>query len=209
MTGFFITGTDTDVGKTVASAWCVLQLHGAYWKPVQSGLDEGETDSAFVGRVAGLDEDRLLKSQVELKAPLSPDQAAELEGRTVKLTEFSLPAHERPLVVEGAGGVMVPLNNKEMMIDLIGKLKLPVIVVARSKLGTINHSLLTLSALKDFGIPIAGVILNGPPLPKNRAAIERFGGVRILAELPEFARLDKASLMSVLPEVPVAEWAAS
>ena len=109
MAGFFITGTDTDVGKTVAAARTVLQLHGAYWKPVQSGLDAGETDRAFVERVAGLDEGRLLKSRFELKAPLSPDQAAELEGETIKLSDFTLPSHERPLVVEGAGGVMVPL----------------------------------------------------------------------------------------------------
>lgn len=206
MAGFFITGTDTDVGKTVASSWAVLHLHGAYWKPVQSGTDGGETDRAFVERVAGLDKERIIDSQFELKAPLSPDQAAELEGRSIKLTDFTLPQHNLPLVVEGAGGVMVPLNNKEMMIDLMLKFKLPVILVARSGLGTINHSLLTISALRDAGLTIAGIILNGASMPRNRAAIERFGAVRVLAELPIFAKLDKATLMSVLPEVPVEEW---
>ncbi|GJM01734.1 MAG: hypothetical protein DHS20C08_02350 [Rhodomicrobium sp.] len=208
MTGFFITGTDTDVGKTVASAWAVLQLHGVYWKPVQSGIEESETDSQFVARVAGLQKERLLKSQVELKAPLSPDQAAELENTEIKLSDFTLPATDRPLVVEGAGGVMVPLNKKEMMIDLMGKFNLPVILVARSGLGTINHSLLSISALRDAGLTIAGVILNGIANERNRAAIERFGSVRILAELPVFARLDKASLMAVLPSTPIEEWAA-
>lgn len=207
MSGFFITGTDTDVGKTVAAAWAVLQLQGAYWKPVQSGLSDGETDSGFVRRVAGLAEGEILPSRYELEAPLSPDQAAKREAVDIRLVDFDLPDHARPLVVEGAGGLLVPLNEREMMIDLIGKLGLPVIVVARSGLGTINHSLLTLNALRDAGVGVSGVILNGPSMPENRAAIERFGRARILAELPRLDKLDRDSLLAVKPLVPVEEWA--
>ncbi len=207
MSGYFITGTDTDVGKTVAAAWAVLQLGAAYWKPVQSGLADGETDSAFVHRVAALPDDRILPCRFELEAPLSPDQAAKLEGAAIHLGDFTLPAHDLPLVVEGAGGLLVPLNGTEMMIDLMGKLALPVIVVARSGLGTINHTLLTLNALRDAGVAVSGVILNGPPMPENRAAIERFGNVRILAELPLMVSVEKQALLAVAPLVPVDEWA--
>lgn len=189
-TGIFVTGTDTDVGKTVASAALVRALDGAYWKPVQSGTDDlPGGDAGTVTTLAGLPPDRILPTRHSFAAPLSPDQAAALEGRSMALEDFALPACDRPLVVEGAGGALVPLTDTALMTDLMARLGLPVVVVARTGLGTINHTLLTLEALRARSLSVAGVVLVGPPLPRNRAAIECFGAVRILGELPPLSPL--------------------
>lgn len=206
MSGYFITGTDTDVGKSVASAWALLHLRGNYWKPLQSGMSEGKTDTQNIKDYTSLEDERFFPSRHEFKAPLSPDQAAAIEGISIHLTDFELPNSDLPLVVEGAGGVMVPLNRRHMMIDLMLHFRLPVIVVARSGLGTINHTLLTLQALRLAYVPVAGVILNGPLNAGNKLAIERFGDVRVLAELPKFETIDEAALRAVVPLVPTREW---
>lgn len=196
MKGVFVSGTDTGVGKTVAAA-CLVRAWGAdYWKPVQTGLAEDEGDSATVARLAGLGPERLHPSRFALQAPLAPQPAAEREGATIRLADFTLPepAAGRPLVVEGAGGLLVPLTPEALMIDLIARLGLPVVLVARTTLGTINHTLLSLEALRRRELAVAGVILNGPPDAGNRAAIERYGGVAILAELPRQDILDAAAI---------------
>lgn len=181
MTAVFVTGTDTGIGKTMVSAWLVRSWRADYWKPVQSGELEG-TDFATV---RGLVPDAVIHpSRHVLKAPLSPHEAAALEGVRIGLEDFSLPATTRPLVVEGAGGAMVPLNERDLMVDLMRRLNLPVVVVARSGLGTINHTLLTLEALARRDLRVAGVILNGPSMPANRQAIEAWSGVKVVAELP-------------------------
>jgi len=180
----FITGTDTDVGKTVAAAVLVRAWGADYWKPVQTGAAEDAGDTPTVARLAGLAPERIHPPRHVFAAPLSPHAAAALEGARIDLTDFSAPASERPLVIEGAGGVLVPLNDTALMIDLIDHLKAPVVVVARSTLGTINHTLLTLAALRARGIEVMGVVLNGPPSPSNRQAIEQFGQVLVLAEIP-------------------------
>ncbi|WP_404378959.1 dethiobiotin synthase [Caenispirillum salinarum] len=186
MRGVFVTGTDTDVGKTVASACLVRALGADYWKPVQSGTDDlPEGDAGTVAALAGIGPERIVPTVLAYKAPLSPDQAAALEGASIDLDAVSsLPSRERPVVVEGAGGVLVPLTETATMLDLMQRLALPVVVVARSGLGTINHTLLTLEALDRRGLEVAGVILVGPPKPMNRDAIIRFGGCTILGELP-------------------------
>ncbi len=203
--GFFITGTDTDVGKSVASAYAQLHLDGTYWKPIQSGLEDG-TDTQFVKRLTSLDDESFIPSRFELNAPLSPHAAAKLDGVMIKLSDFSVPDCSRPLVVEGAGGVMVPLNDRNFMIDLMATLKLPVIIVARTALGTINHSLLTISVMRLAGISIAGVILNGEPNEGNKEAIMQYGNVKILAEIPHLSDLSKDSLLSLSPNIPTSEW---
>lgn len=181
MTGVFVTGTDTGVGKTVVSAWLTRSWDADYWKPVQSGTSD-EWDSDAIDLLAP----RAVRhpSTYALAAPLSPHEAARLEGVVIDLERFHLPATRRPLVVEGAGGALVPLNDDALMVDLMVRLGLPVVVVARSSLGTINHTLLTLEALRARRLDVAGVVMNGPRDPANRAAIERFGRVRVLAELP-------------------------
>ena len=208
MTGFFITGTDTDVGKTVTAAYVCLQLKANYWKPVQSGLTEGMSDRDTVQQLTGFADDRFFPCRHQLAAPLSPHEAARREEVEIALEDFSLPSSDRPLVVEGAGGVLVPLNDTALMIDLMGRLGLPVIVTARSTLGTINHTLLSLAALRQANLTIAGVILNGPPNAANKQAIEFYGKVPLLAELPTFDRLSTEALLETSPLIPTHNWTA-
>ena len=206
MQGFFVTGTDTDVGKTVISAWLLTHLNACYWKPVQAGT-EPETDSMTVRRLAELPEDRILPEAYILKEPLSPHEAAKREGLVIDMAKLLAPECNRPLVVEGAGGLMVPLNDHALVIDLAAELHLPIILVARSTLGTINHTLLSLEALRRRGLEIAGIVINGPEMPHNRVAIERFGRAPILAEIPTLDRITRATLRGIEPELDLAELA--
>ncbi len=195
MTGIFVTGTDTGIGKTLVAAWLVRNWRATYWKPIQSGIMDG-SDAACVADLApGMP---VYPSTYVLEAPLSPHEAAAREGRRIDLDAFTLPAAS-PLVVEGAGGVLVPLNETATMIDLIARLGLPALVVARSTLGTINHTLLTLEALARRGLEVAGVVMNGPPNPANRRAIEQYGRVAVLAELPPLPVADAAGLEALPP----------
>ncbi len=184
----FISGTDTNVGKTVVSALLTVGFQGCYWKPIQSGAKEGR-DRDWVKSMTQLPAHHFFEENYCLQEPLSPHAAAALEAVEIKLDHLELPKAERPLFVEGAGGVLVPLNQRELMIDLIDHLKLPVLLVARSSLGTINHTLLTLHLLRSRQIPVAGVVLNGPPNPSNRHAIEFYGSVPVVAELPVIENL--------------------
>ena len=184
----FITGTDTDVGKTAVSAWACQAWDADYWKPVQAGL-EPTTDTETVMRLGGLSRSRVHPSTYELTAPMSPHAAAAIDGVTIALDDFERPQTNRPLVVEGAGGVLVPLNDRDLMVDLVKHLDIPVIVVARSGLGTINHTLLTLEALRTRHVPIAGVVTVGEPHASNRAALEHFGRVAVIAEIPKVERV--------------------
>lgn len=194
MIRIFVTGTDTNVGKTVVSAAVVAATNAYYWKPVQTGAEvAAHVDCAVVRKLAGLDESRVIPSTYSFAAPLAPDQAAVREGCSIDLAAFVAPA-VRPLVVEGAGGVLVPLNDSTLMIDLMAKLDLPVLLVARSTLGTINHTLLSIDALRARGRVILGVVLNGPVHAENRAAIERHGRVPVLAELPPLTELGRRVL---------------
>ena len=182
--GVFVTGTDTDVGKTVVAAALVRALDADYWKPVQTGAAADLGDSATVATLAGLPDDRIHPPAYVFAAPLSPHAAAALEVAAVSLQMLNLPVSGRPIVVEGAGGALVPLNDEALTTALMLRLGLPAVVVARSTLGTINHTLLTLEALRARGIPVLGVVMNGPPSASNRDAIERYGRVRVLAQIP-------------------------
>ncbi|NBB69563.1 MAG: dethiobiotin synthase [Alphaproteobacteria bacterium] len=199
-TGYFVTGTDTDCGKTVAAAWLMLAVDGAYWKPVQSGLD-GPIDRTTVQTLTGYDDARFLPSRFELTQPLSPHEAARRDGVRIRLEDFDLPHAERPLIVEGAGGLLVPLDESAFVVDLIARLGLPAVLVCRSTLGTINHTLLSLAALRARGVHPAGLIVNGPKTPHNRDALERYGGLPVIAEIDRLERLDAASLAAIAPEI--------
>ncbi|MFS3134462.1 dethiobiotin synthase [Gluconacetobacter sacchari] len=194
--GVFVTGTDTGVGKTLVSACLVHAWAAEYWKPFQTGVAEDIADSVTVAELAGLEPARIHPPAAVLSAPLSPFDAAGRENIVLDTAGLRLPAPRgtRPLVVEGAGGVMVPIAPDCMMIDLIARFALPVVLVARSQLGTINHTLLTLQALRRRGIAIAGVVLNGPPSPEARRAISLFGGARVLAEFPHLDRIGPADV---------------
>jgi dethiobiotin synthetase len=206
--GLFVTGTDTDVGKTVAAAWLVAKLGACYWKPVQAG-NYPETDSAIVRRLSGVPEDRILPEAYLLPEPIAPHEAARRAGTEIDLVKLVPPPCDRPLVVEGAGGVLVPLDDKTYVIDLAAELHLPIVLVARSTLGTINHTLLSLEAIRRRGLPLAGVVVNGPETPHNRAAIEHYGKVEIIAEISWLDQLTPATLMAIEPELDLAQLARS
>ncbi len=195
----FITGTDTDVGKTVACAWAMLHTSARYWKPVQAGLDQ--TDEATMRTLAGISDDRVIPTTYALPEPLSPHEAARRAGVTIEMSNFTLPDDDGSLIVEGAGGLMVPLNDSAYIIDLIEQLGLSAILVCRTTLGTINHSLLSLEALRARSIPVAGIILSGPDVPHNRAAIESYGEVPVIVHITPLEPLTKAALEAVKPEV--------
>jgi dethiobiotin synthetase len=189
---FFITGTDTDVGKTIVSALLTLGLGYAYWKPIQSGTP---ADTDTLRSATGLDSSHFIPERYRLTQPLSPHAAAQIDRCHISLSDFQLPVTDKPgLIVEGAGGLMVPINEQDLMIDLIRSLRLPVCLVARSKLGTINHTLLSIAALRQAEIPILGVMINGEKNQINREAIEHYGQVKILGELEPLAEINAQSL---------------
>lgn len=198
----FVTGTDTDAGKTVVSAWLCLHSGADYWKPIQSGHPP-DRDADLVARLSGA---HIHPERHLLRAPLSPLHAAALEGREIFLDDFAAPQTSRPLVMEGAGGVLVPINAEATMLDLMERLGAPVIVAARSGLGTINHTCLTLMALRARNLAVLGVVLSGPPDPRNAEAIERFGNVRVLAEIPRLDPLNREALLAVAPRQGALDW---
>ena len=199
--GLFVTGTDTGVGKTVT---CAALLHRyrhpvsvRYWKPIQTGIEQDD-DTAEVRRLAACCEQEILAEGIRLRRPVSPHLAAQWSGLTIRLEDVIAPIRSQPSavrwIVEGAGGALVPINDSQFMTDLMRVLALPVVVVARSALGTINHTLLTLEALRARSLQIAGVVMVGEPNPDNHAALERYGGVPILGEMPVCQPLDAAVL---------------
>ncbi len=199
--GVFVTGTDTEVGKTVVSAALLRRLRGRYWKPVQTG-PECDHDLPAVQRLTGLPACHFAPSFVSYPDPLSPHEAAKRVGTMLDFAAIDFPAgHDLFWIVEGAGGALVPLDDDHFMTDLMQRLGLPVVVVARSTLGTINHSLLTLEALRTRGLDVAGVILNGPQNTANRLAIEQCGQVEVLAELPILDRVTAPALEKMMPRL--------
>jgi len=190
---FVIVGTDTGVGKTVLSAALVGALDGFYWKPVQAGLD-GETDSQIVARLSGLASARVLPEAWRLRTPASPHFSAELDGVRIDPEALDPPECAGPLVIETAGGVMTPLTLGTPTIDVLARWRLPVIVVVRTALGAINHSLLTLEALRRRDISICGAAFVGDEDRAARDAISRMGQVADLGRLPRLAPLTSESL---------------
>ncbi len=193
---FFVTGTDTGIGKTVVSAMLVAGLGASYWKPVQSGLQE-ETDTEAVKRLTRMPNDHFKPETYRLTEPLSPHASARIDGVKIEMDAFKVPDFKtQHLIVEGAGGVIVPLNEDALIIDLIAQLGFPALVTARSGLGTLNHTLLTLEALSRRDIPVLGVIMIGPGNKSNRKAIEYYGNVEVLAELGKIEPLNRENLIS-------------
>lgn len=195
---FFITGTGTGVGKTVASALLCAALDAYYWKPIQTGTREG-SDTKTVLRLAGIPRERAFAEAYAFAPPVSPHLAARLAGVRIDLRKIQLPrgANRRSLIVEGAGGVLVPVNGTQLMIDLMKRLALPVLLVARTSLGTINHTLLSLAALRAARLDVRGVIMAGKENRENRQAIEKYGGVQVAGWIPHLRKIDRAALVRV------------
>ncbi len=188
-----ICGTDTDVGKTIVSALFVQGLEATYWKPVQSGT-EGGGDRQRVIDLLELPKKRWQQEAYAFQAPVSPHWAAEQEGRCIDPELLQLPAIDGPLVVETAGGLMVPLTRHWLQIQQLERWKLPVVLVARSELGTLNHTLLSLEALRTRNIAILGLVINGPPHSDNPRTLNELGDVPLLCELPPLEELNAAAL---------------
>lgn len=196
---FVVTGTDTDVGKTIFAAGLVQALGAIYWKPVQAGT-EGGGDRTTVARLAGLAPGRLLPEAYRLTTPCSPDLAASLDGVDIDPARLALPAVEAPLVVEGAGGALVPLTEDLLYADLFARWGHPVVIVASTRLGTINHSLLTIEALRSRDVPIHGIAFVGDAVEHSEATIARVSGVCRLGRLPWLPVLDQPTLKQAFAE---------
>jgi dethiobiotin synthetase len=181
-----VTGTDTGIGKTVFSAALTDALGACYWKPIQSGLDE-ETDSETVRRLGRIPPQRILPETWRLNTPASPHLAAEIDNITLVPDALSPPETNLPLIIEGAGGLLVPLTRREVFADVFARWRLPAILCARTGLGTINHTLLSLEAMRQRLIPVLGIAFIGDAHPDTEQIIAEMGGVRSLGRLP---RLD-------------------
>jgi dethiobiotin synthetase len=190
---YIVTGTDTGIGKTVFSAGLVSALNGYYWKPVQAGL-EGDTDSDTVRRLSKLPQERILPEAYRLRLPASPHIAAAQEGITLEAPYLTLPVCAGPLVIEGAGGLLVPLSGEVLQIDQFASWGLPVILCARTELGTINHTLLSLEALARRRMSVHGIAFIGDAAAEVESTIVAFGGVRRLGRLPFVDPLDAGRL---------------
>jgi dethiobiotin synthetase len=183
----FVAGTDTNVGKTIASAWLCMQLQAHYFKPIQSGvaLEKPYTDSDFIRDFMHKQKQQHLRVFTEIycfEHAVSPHLAAQYANQNIEIERIEIPKVGN-LIIEGAGGVYVPINKHQYIIDLIHYLNIPVIVAARSCLGTINHTLLTIKALRDYKITILGIILIGEQNMHNKQAIEQYSNLNVLAEL--------------------------
>lgn len=190
---FVVSGTDTNVGKTVFSAGLAGALGAYYWKPIQSGVAP-EGDKETVTRLSGLPASHILPEKYRLNAPLSPHRSAELDGIVIKPETLLPPPVHGYLAIEGAGGLMVPITREFLQIDLYRKWDLPVILVARTTLGTINHTLLSIGALRMQEIPLHGVAFVGEDNSDNIRTIREMGDVRVLGRLPHLPQLNAHTL---------------
>jgi dethiobiotin synthetase len=188
-----VTGTDTGIGKTVLCAGLAGALDGYYWKPVQSGIGD-ETDSDAVRRLSGLAPERVLPERYRLNTPVSPHLAAQIDGVTIDAEGLDLPATPAPLVVEGAGGLMVPLTREVTYLDVFARWRAPLVLCARTTLGTINHTLLSIEAIRARKIPLLGVAFVGDPNSDTERTIVDFGRTRRLGRLPHLPILNDDTL---------------
>lgn len=188
-----VTGTDTGIGKTVFAAGLAAALGAHYWKPIQAGV-EPDGDKEEVARLSGLPASHILPEAYRLNTPASPHLAARIDGVEISLDRLALPQVDGPLVIEGAGGLLVPVNEQLLMADLFANWGQPVILCARTALGTINHSLLSIEALRARNVPIAGIAFIGEPHEENERIIPQLGNVRSLGRLPLLDPLNPATL---------------
>ncbi|MDP4267881.1 MAG: dethiobiotin synthase [Bacteroidota bacterium] len=196
MKKYFVTGIGTDVGKTIVSAIITEALHADYWKPIQTG-SFNDSDTPFLKKLIKNNLTQFHKEAYHFKNPLSPHAAAYLEGKAINTEEIIIPETDNILIIEGAGGVMVPLNNNELMIDLIKKFDAEVILVSRNYLGSINHTLLTVEAIQNKGINIKGIVFNNSGDKLTEDYIIKYTGLNCLLKLPHLNKIDKESIENI------------
>ncbi|WP_028745072.1 dethiobiotin synthase [Rhizobium mesoamericanum] len=192
---FVVTGTDTGIGKTVFSAALTAALGAHYWKPVQAGLDE-ETDAETVARLGRVSPDRIVPEAYRLKTAVSPHQAAALDGVTIDLGALALPTPPGPLIIEGAGGVLVPLTSEALFADVFAQWQAFTILCARTSLGTINHTLMSVEALRRRSVPIFGIAFLGEENLETQRIIIQMSGTRSLGRLAPTSPLTHDRLMT-------------
>jgi dethiobiotin synthetase len=186
----FVTGIGTAVGKTLVSAILVEKLKADYWKPIQSG-DLDSSDSLTIKKIISNTVSRIHPESYRLTQPFSPHKSAAIDGVTIDLDNIQRPQTNNNLIIEGAGGLMVPLNAKFLMIDLIKNLGAEVILVSQNYLGSINHTLLSIYALKNYKIPIKGIIFNGIKDIHTKEFILENSGLQELGHIPQYKVIDK------------------
>lgn len=191
MRKIFITGIGTDVGKTVVSAIVTEALQADYWKPVQTG-SYISCDADTVKNLISNTKTKIHPEIYKLEQPLSPHAAAELENVKISLSEIELPKTDNTLVIEGAGGIMVPLNDHEFILDIIKKFNAETILVIQNYLGSINHSLLSIDCLKKHQINILGIIFNGPPHKMSEDIIIKYSQLPVLAHIGKEPKITPA-----------------
>jgi dethiobiotin synthetase len=197
---YFITGIGTGIGKTIISAILTEKLQADYWKPIQSG-DLDTSDSLLVKNLVSNPKTVIHPERYRLGQPLSPHLSARLDGIDIKTSDFDKPATNNHLIIEGAGGVMVPLNDEELILDLIKRLNTKVIVVSQNYLGSINHTLLTLQILQTNQIQVEGIIFNGTPNPDSEAYILNYSGISLLGKVPVLDTLDKDNILKAAQHI--------
>ena len=193
-----VAGTDTGVGKTVFAAGLTRALNGRYWKPVQAGEDAndpfGSTDTQRAQKLSGLPAERFLPEAYRLSAPISPHLAAHRDKMRIDARRLELPSPGLPLVVELAGGLLVPLTPELLQIEVVSRWRAPVALCARTTLGTINHTLLSVEALRSRDIPLLGVVFIGASQPQVEESIVALGRTRRLGRLPMIENIDAEGL---------------
>ena len=197
---FVICGTDTDIGKTLISAFFVRGLNASYWKPIQSGI-ESPTDSQIVEKLTKVNKEKIINEAYVFTKPVSPHWAAEIDQRIINLMFLKLPKVDGSLIIETAGGLMVPITRNFLQIDQIEKWGLPIILVCKSGLGTINHTLLSIEALKKRNINILGLVINGEKHLDNPKTLFEFSGIPIIAEFPYIQKIDSNNLDIIWKEL--------
>jgi len=195
MRKIFVTGIGTDVGKTVVSAILTEALEADYWKPVQAG-DLDNSDSIKVQKLISNKQTVIYPEGIRLNSPMSPHAAAAIDGVEIKLSDFTLPKTENNLVVEGAGGLMVPLNDNYLIIDLIKHLDIEVVLVSQNYLGSINHTILSIDALTNRGIKIFGIIFNGDENAETEKYILNYSDLKCLGRIQQHETINKEIVLS-------------
>lgn len=192
----FVTGTDTNVGKTLLSALLVAALDAIYWKPIQTGAAEG-TDRQTVIKLAEIPEAQTIPESYCFDPPVSPHLAAEASSVKIDLARIRVPAKvDKPVIAEGAGGILVPINDSELMLDLARHLGFPILIAARAALGTINHTLLTVRALRCAKMSIKGVVMIGDRNKDNERSLEQFAAP-VVGWIPWLDKINRETLLQV------------
>ena len=192
----FVTGTDTNVGKTLLSALLVAALDAIYWKPIQTGATEG-TDRQTVIKLAEIPEAQTIPESYCFDPPVSPHLAAESSGVKIDLARIRVVKVDKPVIVEGAGGILVPINDSESMLDLARHLGFPILIAARAALGTINHTLLTVRALRCAKMSVKGVVMIGSRNKDNERSVEHFGAAPVVGWIPWLDKIGRQTLLQV------------